>query len=59
MTELRIVRPSGFAVRVRVNDTSGGRRQVVAETVKVNKKTLWVRLPDGKIVKRRFTRDAG
>ncbi len=41
-------------VRVYVSDPNGGRRPVECELIRRNKKSLVVKLPNGKVVKRRL-----
>ena len=47
-----------MAIKVRVWGGRGAERYPVeVEVVKTNKKSMWVKLPDGKIIKRKRGRD--
>ena len=48
---------AGLIVRVMITDEAGGRRPVQAELVSRNKKSIWVKLPNGRTIKRNIERD--
>lgn len=47
---------SGLEIQVLINDR-GGRRPVAATVEKSNKRSVWVRLRDGNLIKRSRMRD--
>lgn len=49
---MSLIKPPGLKIKVRV-----GGQVVDAELMSTNKKTVWVKLPDGEIVKRNKERD--
>jgi len=47
-----IIKPKGLVIRVEV-----GGKVISCEVVKSNKKSVWVRLDDGNVIKRKMGRD--
>lgn len=44
-------------ITILVNDSRHGRRPILADLMKSNQKTIWVRLPDGNVIKRKRSKD--